>query len=69
MTVMKVLELYDNWNTNVVVNDANLMQIATGSGWDIYHNPKINNFPVASFGFYDNEFCIRLNVLVEDNEI
>lgn len=61
MTVKEVLELYDNWNTHVVVNDMNFCRIAYGTGLETYHNKAVNGLIVKSFGFYDNEFCIRVN--------
>lgn len=60
MKLWKFLDLYDNWNGTVVINNNNLVEIARGTGREIYHNPKVSDLPVLSFGFYDNELCIRV---------
>lgn len=69
MTVRAILEMYDNWNTTVVVNDNNLREIARGKGYEIYDNNDLVNLPVSSFGFYDGEFCIRVGVNVDVTEV
>lgn len=69
MTVRSILEMYDNWNTTVIVNDNNLREIARGKGYEIYDNTDLVNLPVSSFGFYDDEFCIRVGVNVDVTEV
>lgn len=55
------LEMFDDWNAIVVVNNDNLECIARDQGMRIYENHKeLFNQEVVSFGFYDNELCIRI---------
>lgn len=55
------LEMYDNWNGIVVVNDNNLRCIAQDKGLLMYEkHPELYKREVVSFGFYDNELCVRV---------
>lgn len=67
------MELYDNWNGITKVNDDNLNTIVIGRTLDIMEcvenfNPmttvknyaELFNMEVVSFGFYDDEFCVRV---------
>lgn len=73
MTFKEFLCMYDNWNGIVKVNDDNLHTIVKGKGVDVYdgrakfhHKAKVKSYSelfemqVVSFGFYDNELCIRV---------
>jgi hypothetical protein len=61
MTVNELLEYFDNWNIDIVINNSNL---------DCIYKNSISNFwdernlllrsEVDSFGFYDNELCVRI---------
>ena len=55
------MDMYDNWNGTTVVNDDNLDMIVKGRTssiveWEDY----LWDMEVVSFGFYDNEFCVRV---------
>ena len=67
------MEMYDNWNGITKVNDDNLDAIVIGRTVYIMEcmenfNPmtKVKNYAelfemeVVSFGFYDDEFCVRV---------
>lgn len=67
------MQMYDNWNGITKVNDNNLDTIVTGRTLDIMEcnanfesSASINTYSelfemkVVSFGFYDNEFCVRV---------
>lgn len=61
MTFKKFMYMYDNWNEIVKVNDDDLGMIAIGRISDILKNhTELHELEVASFGFYDNELCIRV---------
>ena len=56
------IDMYDNWNGITVVNDDDLNMIVSGPTHSI---AKEKNFlwdmKVVSFGFYDNELCVRVS--------
>lgn len=67
------MEMYDDWNGNTRINDNNLNVIVSGGTLNIMQyvenfNPmtKVKNYAelfnmeVVSFGFYDEELCIRV---------
>ena len=67
------MEMYDNWNGITKVNDNNLDTIVIGqtylimegkvafeSNANIIDYNKLFEMEVVSFGFYDNEFCVRV---------
>lgn len=67
------MDMYDNWNGITKVNDNNLDTIVKGRTLNIMEcveqfNPrtKVENYEklfemeVVSFGFYDDEFCVRV---------
>ena len=63
MTLRQLLDLYDNWNGYTQVNDKNCNPHArvktdrlTNGNYDY-----ILDCEVMSFGFYDDEFCIRID--------
>jgi hypothetical protein len=70
MKFKDLMDLYDNWNGVTVINDINLDTIVIGTthkimdciptliGVESYE--KLFNMEVVSFGFYDNEFCVRV---------
>ena len=61
MTVNELLEYFDNWDMNIVINNSKLKRIYKNSirnFWD-ERNPLLSS-EVASFGFYDNELCVRI---------
>ena len=61
MTVNELLEYFDNWDMNIVINNSKLKRIYKNSirnFWD-ERNPLLSS-EVDSFGFYDNELCVRI---------
>lgn len=73
MKFKQFMDMYDNWNGITKVNDNNLDIIVIGRTLDIMEcmgnfNPmtKVNNYAelfemkVVSFGFYDDELCVRV---------
>lgn len=58
MKLKDLLTLYDGHGT-ICINDDNLNCITKGNLW----NPKLydlEHYEVVSFGFYDNELCVRV---------
>lgn len=66
MKLLELLEAYDNWNGNLVINDAkcNLFARIRFEKLDIWLNEykRVMLAEVMSFGFYDNEFCVRVKI-------
>lgn len=62
MKLKDFLELYDNWNGIVKINDDNLNCIVKDKGWVVAESDdkEMMNSNVVSFGYYDNELCIRI---------
>lgn len=61
MTLRELLDMYDNWNDNTVVNDENLAVIVRGRTCDLLtENPDLENAEVEAFGFFDGEFAVRI---------
>lgn len=73
MNFKTFLEMYDNWNGITRVNDDDLELIVAGRTVDIYdriapfwENSSIKTYEklfeseVVAFGFYDEEFCVRV---------
>lgn len=66
MKLKDFLDLYDNWNGTLVINTVK------EDGWkriykgniskfvDNFANTVLMDYPVVSFGFYDNELCVRV---------
>lgn len=61
MTVKELLDMYDNLNGITKINDCNLNCITKDVALKIAENDDLASKEVVSFGFYDNEFCIRIN--------
>lgn len=68
MRFKDLLDLYDNWNGITVVNDDHLNCIVRTRTMHIGFNDtlvdysKLYDKEVVSFGFFDNEFGVRLKV-------
>lgn len=65
MKVVELMCLFDNWNKFLIISDDNLNHILDGKKvFEVYDKMEkykdILNKEVASFGFYDNDFCIRV---------
>lgn len=66
MTIKELLEMYDNWNGITKLNDCNLNCFAKDKTWKIAENDELTAKEVVSFGFCDNEFCIRVSKEAKD---
>lgn len=73
MKFRQFMNMYDNWNGTTKVNDDKLDTIVIGSTLDIMYcradfepSTHVKNYEqlfkmeVVSFGFYDDEFCVRV---------
>ena len=60
MKLKNLLDMYDNWNGTIVVNDDNLNLVTKARTWDVAHNKRLCRCKVLTFGFYDDEFCVRI---------
>ena len=65
-TLQNFLDLYDNWNGNLVINDEDCNHYATVNfskltTWLCDHT-DVANAKVMAFGFYDGELCVRVDV-------
>jgi hypothetical protein len=70
MKLKQFMDLYDNWNGVTVVNDNNLDRIVMGTTHrimsciptliNVESYEKLFNMKVVSFGFYDDELCVRV---------
>lgn len=61
MTVNELLDAFDNWNIDIVINNSKLNCIYKNSiqkFWD--ERNSLLSSEVDSFGFYDNELCVRI---------
>lgn len=70
MKFKQFMDMYDNWNEITEVNDDNLNTIVIDDTYKIMeciselkgveNYEKLFNMEVVSFGFYDDEFCVRV---------
>lgn len=62
MTLKEFLDMYDNWNGNIVVNDNNLNPVVRSKIFILTYRslPNLMNKEVIAFGFYDDELAVRL---------
>lgn len=73
MKFKQFMEMYDNWNGITKVNDDNLETIVVGRTLDIMEcmtnfesstnvstYAELFEMEVVSFGFYDDELCVRV---------
>ena len=57
------ISMYDDYYGKIVVNDNNLKQIFAGYIYDAgLGRTDLHNLKVVSFGFYDGELTVRLDV-------
>ena len=61
MKLRELLDMYDNWNGITVINDDNLEPIVKEKTSVIVEEEIFMNCEVVAFGFYDNEFCVRIH--------
>lgn len=61
MRVNELLEIFDNWGMKFIINNSNLKPIYKGTVSDFWDSEDVlYKKQVDSFGFYDNELCIRI---------
>lgn len=66
MNLRELLDLYDNWNGMLKVNDDSLQTLYRGKTMDfaftdsMYYDAELMKRQVVAFGFYDNEFTVRV---------
>ena len=60
MKLREFLGMYDNWNGIVCINDDNLNLIVKGRPAVALSYRDVYNKEVVTFGFYDNELCVRV---------
>lgn len=63
MRLRDLLDLYDNWNNNIVINNDELVPILKCRIFTLYDNGDLDDFldcRVVVFGFYDNELTVRI---------
>ncbi len=60
MKCREFLDMYDNWNGIVCINDDNLDLIVKGEPDVVLSYRNTFEMEVVSFGFYDNELCVRV---------
>ena len=65
MKLKDFLDLYDNWNSTVVINSDELLPMfchwQVSRFVDTYRYAPIMSRKVKAFGYYDNELCIRID--------
>lgn len=60
MKFREFLSMYDNWNGIICVNDDGLNRIIKGDPFVVLSHGNLSEMYVVSFGFYDNELCVRV---------
>ncbi len=60
MRCEEFLEMYDNWNDDVVINDDELCPIIKGPPSYILSCGNTGGKEVVAFGFYNGELAIRV---------
>lgn len=60
MRLEEFLDLYSNWNNDVVINDDKLNPIVKGLPSYILSCDNVGGKEVVAFGFYDGEFAVRV---------
>lgn len=74
ITFGNFIDLYDNWNGYIKINDKDLNEIIKCYvGELVWYKKELNNLyehlksiEVISFGFYDNELCVRVSCSIKD---
>lgn len=60
MNFKDFIDLYDNWNGVTVVNDDRLSCRLINNTALVAEDDSLWDMEVVSFGFYDNQLCIRV---------
>lgn len=61
MKFIEFLEMYDNWNDQMIVNDDDLTPVAEDNVNRIYQRRKdLWNKKVLAFGVYENKIYVRV---------
>lgn len=63
MRLRDLLDLYDNWDDDIVINNNELDPILKGRIFTLYDDGDLDRFldcRVVAFGFYDGEITVRI---------
>lgn len=60
MNFKDFIDLYDNWNGVTVVNDDRLSCRLINNTALVAEDDSLWDMEVVSFGFYDNQLCVRV---------
>ena len=63
MRLRDLLNTYDNWDNNIVINNDNLEPILKGRVMNLYDDGKMDDlldWDVVAFEFYDDEIAVRI---------
>ena len=62
MNLKEFMDLYDDWNGNTVINDNELKTIYKGNTEKLVQHGGKDwlNKEVVSFGYYENQLCVRV---------
>ena len=60
MNFKDFIDLYDNWNGVTVVNDNKLSCRLINNTALVAEDDSLWDMEVVSFGFYDNQLCVRV---------
>ena len=61
MNFKDFIDLYDNWNGITVVNNDDLTKFVRDKTVNIAEDNSFWDMEVVSFGFYDNQLCVRVH--------
>ena len=65
MKLRELLDAYDQWGKEIVINNDNLERITKDMPKAIMGKPILSEMEVVSFGFYDDELCVRITGMCE----
>lgn len=60
MKLKEFIDMYDYWGGTTVINNNNLSMIVRDFTYNIAEDDNFCDMEVVSFGFYDNELCVRV---------
>ena len=61
MTLKELLEPFDDWNRNLVINDDDLNRITEGVTWELVEQRKdLMQKKVRAYGFYGKKMYVRI---------
>ena len=65
MKLKELLEYFDCSSNVICISDNDLSILYTGKVFSPKHD-VYNNYKVISFGFYDNQLCVRISEKIYD---